>query len=305
MPRARNVKPAIMADDVLATLGPFTRLLQIAYLPMLADREGRLEDRPKKIWGEAFPFDKELDIEKMLTELFDNGYIDRYSFGSKKYIQLLNFSDTQKPHGTEKDSQIPDRSGALTIHERTSKGYLTGKVNLVSALTVNQQSITSATQVNSPTTHPLIPEHGFLNPDLLIPKTRTEIVDNFEAVRVVLLEHEIHCVNVKDTRFQGLVSQDSTITLWAEAANIARRKSKPTFEYVMGIVGNKLLDRSEKQLCSPTAPTNATPREQMEQRAANVGIGKWNEAGPLEFEHWPAYCARVTAAELAQKACQR
>lgn len=302
MPRARNVKPAIMADDVLAGLGPFTRLLQVAYLPMLADREGRLEDRPKKIWGEAFPYDKELDVEKMLTELFDHGYIDRYSVGSKKYIQLLNFADTQNPHGTEKDSQIPDRSGALTIHERTLKGYATGNVNLVSALTVKQQSITSATQVNSPTTHRLIPKHGFQSPDLLIPKTRTGSVDNFDAVCVVLLEHEIQCVNSKDPLFQGLLSQDSTVTLWEEAANIARNKSKPTFEYVMGIVGNKLLDRSEKQRCSYTAPTNANPREQMEARAANVGIGKWKEAGPLEYEHWPAYCTRVTAAELAQKA---
>ena len=48
MARSRNIKPSIMANEELAELEPLSRLLFI-YLWMLADKAGRLEDRPKRI----------------------------------------------------------------------------------------------------------------------------------------------------------------------------------------------------------------------------------------------------------------
>lgn len=303
MPRARNIKPAVMADDVLAELGPFTRLLHIVCLPMLADREGRLEDRPKKIRGEAFPYEKKLDIEKMLVELFDHGYIDRYSVGSRNIIQLLDFPTVQSPHGTEKDSLLPDRTGILTVHERTLKGYATGKFKSAIALTVKDQVNNSAAQVSPPVLHSLIPDPGSQNPDVLIPDTLAADVDNSDSVCVVLIDHEIQYVNAKDSRFQSLVGQDSSEALWKEAANIARSKNKTTFEYVMGIVGNKLDDRSTKQNHQYFTVVNQTanPRKQMEDRAEKVGIGKWQQEENLRYEHWHIYCSRVTEAEEVQK----
>ena len=56
MARSRNIKPGIMANEDLAELGAIERLLFI-YLWMLADKEGRLEDRPKRIKVEALPYD--------------------------------------------------------------------------------------------------------------------------------------------------------------------------------------------------------------------------------------------------------
>ena len=50
MARSRNIKPSIMANEELAELEPLSRLLFI-YLWMLADKAGRLEDRPKRIKG--------------------------------------------------------------------------------------------------------------------------------------------------------------------------------------------------------------------------------------------------------------
>ena len=69
MARARNIKPAIMDNDDLAELAPLTRLLFV-YLWMLADREGRLEDRPKRIAAQALPFDRNVDAGAMLAAQF-------------------------------------------------------------------------------------------------------------------------------------------------------------------------------------------------------------------------------------------
>ena len=48
MARARNIKPGFFANENLAECDPLARLL-FAGLWCLADREGRLEDRPKRI----------------------------------------------------------------------------------------------------------------------------------------------------------------------------------------------------------------------------------------------------------------
>lgn len=105
--RARNIKPGFFKNDRLAELPPFARLLFIG-LWMMADREGRLEDRPKRIHGEILPFD-DLNIEKEL-EMLANGkdpFIVRYEVDGEKYIQIVNFSKHQNPHKRETPSAIP------------------------------------------------------------------------------------------------------------------------------------------------------------------------------------------------------
>lgn len=132
MARARNIKPSIMDNEDLAELDPLDRLLFI-YLWMLADREGRLEDRPKRIAKQALAYDRAADAEIILARLNAGGFIRRYVVHGVAYIQILNFAKHQTPHGTEKDSIIPDEAGLLTVHHRTEKGYATGKFDLVSA----------------------------------------------------------------------------------------------------------------------------------------------------------------------------
>jgi hypothetical protein len=56
MARARNIKPGFFANDVLAEIDPLGRLL-FAGLWTIADREGRLEDRIKKIKAQILPYD--------------------------------------------------------------------------------------------------------------------------------------------------------------------------------------------------------------------------------------------------------
>lgn len=106
MARARNIKPAIMDNEDLAELDGLTRLLFI-YLWMLADREGRIEDRPKRIGAQALPYDRSADIDSMLNDLHRAGFILRYEVSGARFIQVLSFAKHQTPHVREADSELP------------------------------------------------------------------------------------------------------------------------------------------------------------------------------------------------------
>lgn len=115
MARARNIKPGFFRDADLVDLPIETRLLFIG-LWTIADREGRLDDRPKQIKMEVFPADS-FDIESMLLQLHDAGFIERYTSNGNRYIQVTNFTKHQNPHRDEKASTIPApcKHGASTV----------------------------------------------------------------------------------------------------------------------------------------------------------------------------------------------
>ena len=110
MARARNIKPGFFKNEALADSSCETRLLFIG-LWTLADREGRLEDRPRRIRAELFPFDG-FDVDSMLTELQGLGFLTRYEVDGNKYIQITNFVKHQDPHYREKASEIPPLPGS-------------------------------------------------------------------------------------------------------------------------------------------------------------------------------------------------
>lgn len=163
MARARNIKPSIMDNEQLAELEPLTRLLFV-YLWMLADREGRLEDRPKRIAAQALPYDRAADVGAMLDELEQAGFILRYESAGLACIQICAFAKHQTPHGTERDSTIPNENGLCTVHTRGKNGYATGEVSLVnSSLTVKKLKDNALNH-----------ESGFLNHDSLIVGTTAD-----------------------------------------------------------------------------------------------------------------------------------
>lgn len=104
MARARNIKPGFFKNEDLAECSLAARLC-FAGLWTLADREGRLEDRPKRIKGELFPFDT-FEVEPLLQELARHGFILRYEVDGQRCIQISKFTAHQTPHYTEKDSTI-------------------------------------------------------------------------------------------------------------------------------------------------------------------------------------------------------
>lgn len=104
--RARNVKPGLFRNEDLGDLGDTAILLFVA-LSMVADREGRLEDRPRRISAEVFPYKHGFDVETMLSDLHDRGFILRYEAGGQRLIQVVNFKKHQSPHPSEKKSILP------------------------------------------------------------------------------------------------------------------------------------------------------------------------------------------------------
>jgi len=105
MPRARNIKPGFFMNEELAECDLAARLVFIG-LWSLADREGRLEDRPKRIRAFVFPYE-DYDVDELLNQLQEHGFIIRYKVEGNKYIQVVNFKKHQRPHPKEAASQIP------------------------------------------------------------------------------------------------------------------------------------------------------------------------------------------------------
>lgn len=105
MARSRNIKPGFFANDQLAELPMSTRLLFIG-LWTLADREGRLDDRPKRIKAQVFPYD-DVDTDDGLNQLQRAGFLLRYCRHGSRYVQIVNFIKHQTPHHKEAPSEIP------------------------------------------------------------------------------------------------------------------------------------------------------------------------------------------------------
>ena len=108
MPRSRNIKPSLFKNELLGEADPMLTIL-FAGLWCLADRDGKLEDRPKRIKAEIFPYRECRDFNGYLTELERLGFIDRYEAEGQAIIRVLNFAKHQSPHKTEKASDLPDK----------------------------------------------------------------------------------------------------------------------------------------------------------------------------------------------------
>jgi hypothetical protein len=120
MARARNIKPGFFKNEDLAECSPHARLCFIG-LWILADRDGRLEDRPKRIKAELFPFDT-VDVEPLLQELERFKFIVRYETDGMKAIQIPEFVKHQSPHYSEKPSVIkPPTLPESVFHEEPAK----------------------------------------------------------------------------------------------------------------------------------------------------------------------------------------
>lgn len=115
MARARNIKPGLFKNEILGVADPlYTLLFQGLWL--LADREGRLEDRSLRIKVEVFPYRDGIDMNAMLGWLARSGFIQRYQCGGLALIQILNFTKHQNPHKNEPESIYapPDELGTTS-----------------------------------------------------------------------------------------------------------------------------------------------------------------------------------------------
>lgn len=168
MARARNLKPSIFKNELLGVADPLLTIL-FESLWCLADRRGRLEDRPLRIKAETFPYREGIDINGYLTDLSRLGFILRYKIGELSIIQIVNFEKHQNPHHTEKESELPEYS-------IESNGCL---------LTVNS---TLNNGINPADSLLLIPDS--LNTDSLIPSTLNPSVSRGKKTATPKIDNE-------------------------------------------------------------------------------------------------------------------
>lgn len=110
--RIRTIKPQFFKHDGLAALPPLTRIL-FQGLWCMADCQGRLEDRPKRIKAEVLPYD-DCDVAGMLSELAVNGFIIRYEVKNEHFIAIPAFDRHQRLSGKEatEESRYPAPTGS-------------------------------------------------------------------------------------------------------------------------------------------------------------------------------------------------
>ncbi|MCK5602608.1 hypothetical protein KAR91_12080 [Candidatus Pacearchaeota archaeon] len=153
--RSRNIKPGFFKNENLSECDPLARIL-FTGLWCMADCEGYLEYRPKKIKVEILPYDS-CNVEKLLEQLLHNNLIifivDKSK--NKAFIEVPTFLDHQSPHRNEKPSVI----APLLVSPETSCNF---------------------TKLRSPL---LIPDSCFLIPDSLI----SPELDKPAAVPLILI----------------------------------------------------------------------------------------------------------------------
>lgn len=163
MARARNLKPGLFKNEILGAADPLYTLL-FEGLWILADREGRLEDRPLRIKGEVFPYRDGVNVDAMLAWLQAHGFILRYEAQGKKCILVLEFVKHQNPHRNESESVLPS-------HEEVQPS--TEAIQPTSEpLQKNREEIASAPDFSGTTRADSLSSDS-LHSDSLIPSTLT------------------------------------------------------------------------------------------------------------------------------------
>jgi hypothetical protein len=106
--RIRTIRPEFWESPQVGALGVSARLTFIG-LWNLADREGRLKDRPEHIAIKLFPYDrvKPSRVDAWLGELARAGLIIRYHRGGEAYLAIPTWQRHQRPHPHEAPSEIP------------------------------------------------------------------------------------------------------------------------------------------------------------------------------------------------------
>ena len=156
--RARNIKPAFFKNYDLADCGAYAQIL-FAGLWCMADKDGRLENKPRLIKAEVFPY-YDVDINGELTKLERLGFIRRYSTSGYDVVEVMNFKKHQNPHHTEKASKLPscENQSDVSLCNKTEK-------DINESTTVNSRLNNGEYLADS-----LIPDS--LIPDSLIPEPK-------------------------------------------------------------------------------------------------------------------------------------
>lgn len=268
MARARGIKPGFFRNADLAELPVEARLLFVG-LWTLADREGRLEDRPKQIKMEVFPADN-FDVDQLLGMIANAGMLERYQIGGRRYLQVTNFTKHQNPHRDERASEIPDKFGVLATDQTEQKSAAPAskpeKTTKHHASTVLAPCLHHASTMQNG----LTPDSCILTPDSLTggesppPPFPSEFQEVIETERP-----DLDAPLVWRLFSEHYPERARTIAQWTKwVRSEFEPKPKPA---------------------APPSTADPESRASIEAIGLSIGIGKWDELQ----EPWAAYKSRV------------
>jgi len=122
MARSRVIRPEFFTDGDLVDTSSYARLLFVG-LWTLADRDGRLADKPRSIKLALLPAD-DVDVDALLGELLAAGSIRRYRVDGKDYIDIPSWAKYQPVHHREVPSTIPPFRAERAKKPRNSREAL-------------------------------------------------------------------------------------------------------------------------------------------------------------------------------------
>ena len=103
--RRREISPEFWVDERVVEVSDGAKLLFIG-LWNIADREGRLEDKPRTIGLKVRPWDP-TPVVGFLDELIAQGMVRRYEVDGVRCLCIPRFSDHQNIHPKEMASKLP------------------------------------------------------------------------------------------------------------------------------------------------------------------------------------------------------
>jgi len=109
--RIRTVKPDFFTHPKVIRVSVPARLLFLSLLTQ-ADDEGRLYDQPRKIGGNAFGEEDEVDVATNLAELATAGLVIRYEALGRRCLQIVGFGEHQVINRAS-PSTVPDQDGRI------------------------------------------------------------------------------------------------------------------------------------------------------------------------------------------------
>jgi len=167
MPRARQLKFSLFKNEILGVDdADLICTVMFQGLWCLADRDGRLVDRPLKIKGELFPLRTINNPDAILQWLADHGFIERYEVDGEKYIQIVNFGIHQNPHPNEKPSVIPKNVKTLSKSEKS---------RIIATTREKQQSTRALTSLSSLSSFPSLENGAATQAEAAVPAEETPV----------------------------------------------------------------------------------------------------------------------------------
>ena len=233
-----------------------------------ADREGRMEYRPKRLKATLLPYDDACSMHDLIMELASRGFVRIYKVAGSEYLEVCNFRKHQQPHHKEAASTIPQPSQEDShVHGKHEQSTAQASVN---------QSAPCPTDS-------LIPDSGLLIADSEAPRKRGKhaLPDNFKISEGVLAW-------AKAGGYDHPEASLSYLTNWARGKDKRYADWDAVLRNCIEGDWGDARRRARETAARKIGPTTCClcPR---------IGIGKSGDGATYCAEHMPAQDERVAA----------